>query len=80
LGYRGRCDRGFEAREFAVGEKADQARGRIKEAAGSLTGDEDLKDEGKVDRLSGELKEKVEHVKDKVEVVIDKAKDARHKK
>jgi len=63
-----------------VGEKADQARGRIKEAAGSLTGDEDLKDEGKVDRLSGELKEKVEHVKDKVEVVIDKAKDARHKK
>ena len=63
-----------------MGEKADQARGRIKEAAGSLTGDEDLKDEGKVDRLSGELKEKVEHVKDKVEVVIDKAKDARHKK
>jgi len=42
-------------REFAVDEKADQATGRIKEAAGSLAGDEDLKAEGKADRLSGEL-------------------------
>jgi len=55
---------------------SDQAKGRIKEAAGSLTGDKDLQSEGKADRLAGEVKEKVEHAKDKVEEVIDKAKDA----
>ena len=31
----------------------DEAKGRAKEAAGDLTGDQDLKDEGKVDRASG---------------------------
>ncbi len=49
---------------------ADQAKGRIKEAAGSLTGDQDLKNEGKVDQASGDIKEKVtgaiDSVKDKL--------------
>ncbi len=49
---------------------ADQAKGRIKEAAGSLTGDQDLKNEGKVDQASGDVKEKVtgaiDAVKDKL--------------
>jgi uncharacterized protein YjbJ (UPF0337 family) len=47
----------------------DDAKGRVKEAAGDLTGDQDLKDEGKVDRASGK-------VKDAVGGVADKAKDA----
>lgn len=38
---------------------ADQAKGRVKEAAGSLTGDQDLKNEGKVDQASGDIKQKV---------------------
>jgi uncharacterized protein YjbJ (UPF0337 family) len=38
---------------------ADKAKGRIKEAAGSLTGDKDLKNEGKVDQASGDIKDKV---------------------
>lgn len=38
---------------------ADKAKGRIKEAAGSLTGDQDLKNEGKVDQASGDIKDKV---------------------
>ena len=59
---------------------SDEAKGRIKEAAGALTGDKDLESEGKADRLTGEIKEKVEHAKDKVEEVIDKAKDALHRK
>ena len=59
---------------------SDEAKGRIKEAAGALTGDKDLESEGKADRLAGEIKEKVEHAKDKVEEVIDKAKDALHRK
>ena len=59
---------------------ADESKGRIKEAAGALTGNDDLEAEGKTDRLAGEIKEKVEHVKDKVDEVIDKAKDALHRK
>ncbi len=47
----------------------DDAKGRIKEAGGSLTGDNSLKREGKVDRASGK-------VKDAVGDVSDKAKDA----
>lgn len=56
--------------------KADEAKGRIKEAAGVLTGDEDLESEGKADRIAGEVKDKVEDAKDKVEAVIDQTKGA----
>ena len=38
----------------------DDAKGRVKEAAGSLTGDDDLKREGKVDKASGAVKDGVE--------------------
>ena len=58
-----------------MGEKADQAKGRVKEAAGVLVGDEDLEAEGKADRRAGAAKEKVEHAKDKIEEVIDEAKE-----
>jgi len=51
---------------------ADDAKGRVKEATGTLTGDDDLKNEGKVDRASGT-------VKDKVGDASDKAKDVLHK-
>jgi len=49
-----------------MGEKIDQAKGRAKEAAGDLTGDQDLKREGKVERAGGEVKEKVGGVIDAV--------------
>jgi uncharacterized protein YjbJ (UPF0337 family) len=42
------------------------AMGRVKEAAGSLTGDDDLKREGKVDKATGAAKDGVEKVADKV--------------
>jgi uncharacterized protein YjbJ (UPF0337 family) len=48
---------------------ADDAKGRVKEAGGALTGDDSLKREGKVDKASGK-------VKDAVGDVSDKAKDA----
>ncbi|HXS47618.1 MAG TPA: CsbD family protein [Solirubrobacterales bacterium] len=35
----------------------DDAKGRLKEAAGSLTDDDDLKREGKVDKTTGKVKE-----------------------
>jgi uncharacterized protein YjbJ (UPF0337 family) len=47
----------------------DDLKGRAKEGAGGLTGDRSLKNEGKVDRASGK-------VKDAVGDVSDKAKDA----
>lgn len=49
-----------------MGEKADEAKGRTKEAAGDLTDDKDLKREGKVDRASSDVKEKVSDASDKV--------------
>jgi uncharacterized protein YjbJ (UPF0337 family) len=63
-----------------MSDKTDQAKGRVKEAAGSLANDDDLKREGKTDRVAGETKEKLGDVKDKVEEGIDKVKDALHKK
>ena len=39
--------------------KLDEGKGRVKEAAGDLTGDRELKNEGKVDRASGTVKDKV---------------------
>ena len=44
----------------------DEAKGRIKEAAGDLTGDDDLKREGKADKAAGKVKDAVDSVKDKV--------------
>ena len=49
----------------------DEAKGRIKEAAGSLTGDDSLKNEGKVDRATGTVKDKVGDASDKVKDAID---------
>lgn len=57
-----------------MGGKSDQAKGRVKEAAGVISGNQDLESEGKADRLTGEVEEKVEDAKDKVEGLIDKAK------
>lgn len=49
--------------------KTDEMKGRVKEAAGALTGDEKLKRDGKIDQAAGK-------VKDAAEKMIDKAKDA----
>ncbi|MGI8809396.1 MAG: CsbD family protein [Acidimicrobiales bacterium] len=46
-------------------ENADDLKGRVKEAAGDLTGDEDLQREGKVDQGIGKAKEVVEDIGDK---------------
>lgn len=46
--------------------KTDEVKGRAKEAAGSLTDDKGLKDEGKADRASASVKEKAGKAVDKV--------------
>jgi uncharacterized protein YjbJ (UPF0337 family) len=46
--------------------KAEEAKGRVKEAAGALTGNQRLKNEGKVDQASGKIKQTTERIVDKV--------------
>lgn len=46
--------------------KTDEAKGRVKEAAGSLSGDDELKNEGKADRAASSVKEKAENAVDSV--------------
>ena len=51
---------------------ADEAKGRLKEAGGDLTGDDGLKREGKVDRASGTVKDKVGDARDKLKDIVNK--------
>jgi uncharacterized protein YjbJ (UPF0337 family) len=46
--------------------KLDDAKGRVKEAAGDLTDDDSLKNEGKVDRATGTVKDKVGDASDAI--------------
>ena len=50
--------------------------GKAKEAAGDLTGDQELKAEGKVDQVSASLKNVAEDAKEKAHELEDKAKEA----
>ena len=49
----------------------DDAKGRIKEAGGSLTGDDSLKREGKVDKATGTVKDAVGDTADKAKDVVN---------
>lgn len=43
---------------------SDEVKGRVKKAVGELTGDEQLKREGTIDKAAGKTKEAVDKVKD----------------
>jgi uncharacterized protein YjbJ (UPF0337 family) len=49
-----------------VSGEGDQAKGRIKQAVGDLTDDDELKREGKIDEGAGKVKEAVDKVKDRL--------------
>ncbi|MFZ1155180.1 MAG: CsbD family protein [Solirubrobacteraceae bacterium] len=51
----------------------DEGKGRLKEAAGSLSGDDELKNEGKADRAKASLKDKVDKVADKAKGALDRS-------
>ena len=55
-----------------MGANLDDAKGRMKEAAGDLTDDDDLKREGKADRLGADIKDKANKVVDKAKDMLDK--------
>ncbi|HEX3737196.1 MAG TPA: CsbD family protein [Solirubrobacterales bacterium] len=54
---------------------ADDAKGRIKEAAGKLSGDKDLQNEGKLDQAAGKAKDGIEKAADKARDLLHKDKD-----
>ncbi len=56
--------------------KTQQWKGRIKQAAGSLIGNRKLERQGRVDRQSGEAKERLTQAKGRVDEMIDKAANA----
>jgi uncharacterized protein YjbJ (UPF0337 family) len=56
----------------AVTMDSDQIKGKVKQAAGDLTDNDDLKNEGKVDETAGKVKEKVGNVTDKVKDTLHK--------
>ena len=58
-----------------MGGKADEVKGRIKEAAGVLTGNDKLRAEGKTDQAVGEVKQVAEKVVDKVKKAARKTVD-----
>ena len=58
-----------------MGANIDDAKGRIKEAAGALTDDKDLKAEGKADQVGAKVKEVLETVKERAENAVDAVKE-----
>lgn len=54
----------------------DQAKGRIKKAAGDLMGDEELRREGRAQETAGKAKEAVRKVGDRMDDAIDDIRDA----
>ena len=55
--------------------KTDEVKGRIKEAAGALTGNDELRAEGKTDQAIGEVKQVAEKVVDKVKKAVKKVRE-----
>lgn len=57
-------------------DNKDQVTGKLKQAAGDLTDNDDLKNEGKADQKAGDAKELVDQAGDKIDGLIDSAKKA----
>ena len=55
-----------------MGANKDEMKGRVKEAAGDLTDNEDLEREGKLDQAKGEVKETVDKIGDKVKDAVNR--------
>jgi len=53
----------------------DEIKGRVKEAAGALTDNKDLKREGKTDKAAANVKEGLDKVRDKFADGVDAVKD-----
>jgi uncharacterized protein YjbJ (UPF0337 family) len=53
--------------------RAEQAKGNVKEQAGKAVGNPNLRDEGKVDKVTGKAQATYGDTKEKVKNAVDKA-------
>lgn len=56
--------------------KLDEGKGKVKQAAGDLTGDDELHREGKVDEAAGNVRQTVSDAGEKVGEGVEKVADA----
>ena len=56
-------------------DNKDQVKGKVKQAVGDLTDNEDLQKQGKADEKAGDIKEVLEGVRDKADDLVDTVKD-----
>lgn len=54
---------------------SDKIEGRVKQAAGDLTDNDDLKNEGEKDELAGKAKDTLDDAKDSANDAIDSVRD-----
>jgi uncharacterized protein YjbJ (UPF0337 family) len=59
---------------LTVSGKAEEIKGRVKESAGVLTGNEKLKESGRTDKASGKVKQAVTKAVDKVKNAVKRKK------
>ena len=52
------------AADDKVENQTDKVKGKVKETAGTLQGDEELRNEGKADQTKGNIKQAGEKIKD----------------
>ena len=60
------------AEKDRVAGGVDQAKGRVKESVGALTGDENLKAQGEADQLTGKAESKKGQFKDRLKSWINR--------
>jgi uncharacterized protein YjbJ (UPF0337 family) len=58
-----------------MGGKTDEVKGRIEEAAGALTGNDKLREEGKTDQAVGKAEQAVQKAADTVKEAVKKVID-----
>ena len=51
----------------------DEVKGRVKEAAGALAGNEELKREGRIDQLVGKVKQMINEIVDKAKAIAKRS-------
>jgi uncharacterized protein YjbJ (UPF0337 family) len=51
--------------------KTDEIKGRVKEAAGTITGDDHLRREGKVDQAKGKVKQSIDKAAQEAKGAVD---------
>lgn len=63
-------------KEFDMSGTTDKISGRVKQAAGDLTDDQELKNDGETDEAAGKVKDGIDDAKDKLNSAVDKVKDS----